>query len=112
VLKVCDECQRVGNIGKRNEMHMNYFLPLNLFMFGDLTLWDHLLGIALHKTKNSRPLNQDQACEGEVTVLRTSLIELAEEFADDEVDVVTSRFSQLTSVSCEKMHYPPLAPMI
>jgi hypothetical protein len=81
-------------------------------MFGDLTLWDHLLGIVLHKTKNSSPLNQDQACEGEVTALRTSLIELAEEFVDDEVDVVMSRFLHLTSVSREKMCYPPSAPMI
>jgi hypothetical protein len=40
----------------------------------------------------------------------TSLVELAEEFVDDEVDVVTSRFPQLTSVSREKIYYPPLAP--
>jgi hypothetical protein len=37
-------------------------------------------------------------------------IELAEEFVNDEVDVDTSRFPQLTSVSREKMYYPPLAP--
>jgi hypothetical protein len=43
---------------------------------------------------------------------RTSLIELAEEFVDDEVDVVTSRFPQLTLVSREKMYYPSLAPTI
>jgi hypothetical protein len=30
-VKVCDECQRVGNIGRRNEMHMNYSLPLEPF---------------------------------------------------------------------------------
>jgi hypothetical protein len=40
------------------------------------------------------------------------VIELAEEFVDDEVDVDTSRFPQLTSVSHEKMYYPPLAPTI
>jgi hypothetical protein len=42
----------------------------------------------------------------------TSLIELAEEFVDDKVDVVTSRFLQLTLVSCEKMYYSPSAPTI
>jgi hypothetical protein len=40
----------------------------------------------------------------------TSLIKLAEEFVDAEVDVVTSRFPQLTSVSHEKMYCPPWAP--
>jgi hypothetical protein len=40
------------------------------------------------------------------------VIELAEEFVDDEVDVDTSQFSQLTSVSREKMYYPPSAPTI
>jgi hypothetical protein len=39
-------------------------------------------------------------------------MELAEEFVDDEVDVDMSRFPQLTSVSREKMYYPPLAPTI
>jgi hypothetical protein len=29
-VKPCDS-QRVGNIGKRNEMHMNYSLPLEPF---------------------------------------------------------------------------------
>jgi hypothetical protein len=42
----------------------------------------------------------------------TSLIELAEEFVNDEVDVFTSQFPQLTSVSREKMYYPHLAPAI
>jgi hypothetical protein len=42
----------------------------------------------------------------------TSMIELAEEFVDDKVDVVTSKFLQLTSGSREKMYYPPLAPKI
>jgi hypothetical protein len=41
---------------------------------------------------------------------RTSLIELAEEFIDDEVDVVTIRFPQLTLVNHEKMYYPSSAP--
>jgi hypothetical protein len=41
-----------------------------------------------------------------------SLIEIAEEFVDDEVDVVMSWFPQLTSVSHEKMYYPPSAPTI
>jgi hypothetical protein len=40
------------------------------------------------------------------------LIKLAEEFVDDELDVVTSRFPQLTSVSREKIYYHPLAPTI
>jgi hypothetical protein len=40
------------------------------------------------------------------------MIELAEEFIDDEVDVDMSRFPQLTSVSSEKMYYPPSAPTI
>jgi hypothetical protein len=40
------------------------------------------------------------------------VIKLAEEFVDDEVDVDTSRFPQLTSISCEKMYYPPSTPTI
>jgi hypothetical protein len=40
------------------------------------------------------------------------VIELAEDIVDDKVDVDTSRFSQLTLVSHEKMYYPPLAPTI
>jgi hypothetical protein len=40
------------------------------------------------------------------------MIELAEEFVDDEVDVDMSPFLQLTSVSREKMYYPPSAPTI
>jgi hypothetical protein len=42
-------------------------------------------GSCYTKQKISSALNQDQACKGEVTVLRTSLIELAEEFVDDEL---------------------------
>jgi hypothetical protein len=30
-VKVCDKCQRVGNIGRTNEMPMNYSLPLEPF---------------------------------------------------------------------------------
>jgi hypothetical protein len=30
-VKVCDKCQRVGNIGRRTEMPMNYSLPLEPF---------------------------------------------------------------------------------
>jgi hypothetical protein len=30
-VKSCDKCQRVGNIGRRNEMPRNYSLPLEPF---------------------------------------------------------------------------------
>jgi hypothetical protein len=50
--------------------------------------------------------------QGEGNGSHTSLIELAEEFVDDEVYIVTIRFPQLTSVSREKMYYPPSAPTI
>jgi hypothetical protein len=30
-MKVCDKCDRVGNIDRRNEMPMNYSLPLEPF---------------------------------------------------------------------------------
>jgi hypothetical protein len=40
-VKVCDKCQRVRNIGRRNEMPMNYSLPIEPFDVGDLILWDH-----------------------------------------------------------------------
>jgi hypothetical protein len=40
------------------------------------------------------------------------VIKLAEEFVDDEVNVDTSRFPQLTSVSREKMYYLPSAPTV
>jgi hypothetical protein len=42
----------------------------------------------------------------------TSLIELAEEFVDNEVDEVTSRFPQLALVSRENMYYSSSAPTI
>jgi hypothetical protein len=35
----CDECQRVGNISRRNEMPMSYSLVIEPFDCGDLTLW-------------------------------------------------------------------------
>ena len=38
----CDESQRIGNIGKHQEIPMNYLL-LNHLMFGALTLWDLFL---------------------------------------------------------------------
>jgi hypothetical protein len=38
------------------------------------------------------------------------VIKLPEEFVDDEVDVDTSRFPQLTSISHEKMYYLPRLP--
>ena len=39
----CDECQRIGNIGKRQEMPMNYSLAINHLMFGVLITWDIFL---------------------------------------------------------------------
>ena len=39
----CDECQRIGNIGKRQEMPMNYSLAIKPLMFGDLITWDLFL---------------------------------------------------------------------
>ena len=36
----CDECQRVGNISRRNEMPMNYSLVIEPHLIvGDFTLW-------------------------------------------------------------------------
>jgi hypothetical protein len=54
-------------------------------------------------------LNPKSSLQGGGNRSHTSLIQLVEEFADDEVDVVTSRFPQLTSVSREKVYYPPSA---
>jgi hypothetical protein len=71
-----------------------------------------VLGIALHKTKLFLALKPRSSLQGGGNGLHTSLIELAEEFVNDDVDVVTSQFPQLTSVSREKMYYPPLAPTI
>jgi hypothetical protein len=71
-----------------------------------------VLGIALRKTKLFLALKPISSLQGGGNGSHTSLIELAEDFFDDEVDVVTSRFPQLTSVSQEKMYYPPSAPTI
>jgi hypothetical protein len=71
-----------------------------------------LLGIVLCKTKLFLVLKPRSSLQGGGNGWHTSLIKLAEEFVDEEVDVVTSRFLQLTSVSHEKMYYPPSAPMI
>jgi hypothetical protein len=71
-----------------------------------------MLGIALRKNKLFLALKPRSSLQGGSNGSHTSLIELVEEFVDDKVDVVTSRFSQLTSVSRKKMYYPPSAPMI
>ena len=39
----CDECQRIGNISKRQEMPMNYSLAVEPFDVWDLITWDLLL---------------------------------------------------------------------
>ena len=39
----CDECQRIGNIGKRQEMPMNYSLAIEPFDVWDLITWDLFL---------------------------------------------------------------------
>ena len=36
----CDECQRIGNISRRQEMPMNYSLVIEPLMFGGLIIWD------------------------------------------------------------------------
>ncbi len=36
----CDECQRIGNIGKRQEMPMNYSLVIEPFDVWALIIWD------------------------------------------------------------------------
>ena len=38
--KSCDKCQRIGNIGKRNEMPLTTILEAELFDVWGLTLWD------------------------------------------------------------------------
>jgi hypothetical protein len=70
-----------------------------------------LLEIVLHKIKNLA-LKPRSSLQGKGNGSRTSLIKLAEEFVDDEIDEVTSRFLQVTLVSREKMHYPSSAPTI
>jgi hypothetical protein len=39
----CDECQRIGNISRLQEMPMNYSLVIELFDVGDLIIWDLFL---------------------------------------------------------------------
>ena len=39
----CDECQRIGNISRRQEMPMNYSLVIDHLMFGALIIWDRFL---------------------------------------------------------------------
>ena len=44
----CDECQRIGNIGKRQEMPMNYSLvvePFDVWGFDYMDLFLPLMGI-------------------------------------------------------------------
>ena len=38
-VKYCDDCQRMGNIGKRQEMPMNYNLIIEPFDVWGMTLW-------------------------------------------------------------------------
>jgi hypothetical protein len=71
-----------------------------------------MLGIVLRKTKPFLAIKPRSSLQGGGNGSHTSLIELAEDFIDDEVDVVMSQFPQLTSVSHEKMYYPLLAPTI
>jgi hypothetical protein len=58
-----------------------------------------LLGIALCKTKQNWALKPRSSLQGRQNGSCTSLIKLAEVFVDDEVDVFTSQFPQLTLVS-------------
>jgi hypothetical protein len=67
-----------------------------------------VLGIALRKTALKPRSSLQGGGKGSLTLL----IKLVEEFVDDEVDEVMSRFLKLTLVSREKMYYPSLAPMI
>ena len=39
----CDECQRIGNISRRQEMPMNYSLAVEPFHVWDLITWDLFL---------------------------------------------------------------------
>jgi hypothetical protein len=66
----------------------------------------------LRKTKTFLELKPRSSLQGGGNGLRTSFIELAEEFVGDEDDEVTSRFPQLTLVIRKKMYYPSLAPTI
>ena len=39
----CDQCQRIGNISRRQEMPMNYSLVIEPLTFGSLIIWDLFL---------------------------------------------------------------------
>jgi hypothetical protein len=87
--------------------------PLKLESFAALLCSDTNIGNrATQKTKLFLALKPRSSLQGGGNGSHSLLIELAKEFVDDEVDVVTSQFLQLTSVSREKMYHPPLAPMI
>jgi hypothetical protein len=65
---------------------------------------------AMQNKKIPIALKPRSILQGGSNGLHTSLIKLVEEFIDDEDDEVTSRFSQLTLVSREKMYYPSSVP--
>jgi hypothetical protein len=71
-----------------------------------------IVGDRATQNKKILALNTRSSLQGGGNRSRTSLIKLAREFIDKEVDVVTSRFSQLTSVSRDKMYFPPSGLMI
>jgi hypothetical protein len=66
--------------------------------------WLQNVGDPLRKTKKLA-LKPRSSLQGGGNI-SPSLIEPAEEFIDDEVDIVASRFTQLTLVSREKMCSP------
>ena len=41
----CDECQRIGNISRRQEMPMNYSLVIEQFDVWGLIMWDLFLSL-------------------------------------------------------------------
>ena len=53
MLKSCDKCQRVGNIERRNEMPMNYSLPVEPF---DVWGFDFMGPFLASKTKHTHIL--------------------------------------------------------
>jgi hypothetical protein len=52
-VKVCDKCQNIGNIGRRNEMHMDYSLPLEPF---DVWGFDFMGPFPMSNTKHTHIL--------------------------------------------------------
>jgi hypothetical protein len=52
-VKVCDKCQRVGHIGRRNEIPMNYSLPLKPF---DVWGFDYMGPFPASTTKHTHIL--------------------------------------------------------